>query len=443
MRPTTVMLYATSAELIGTVADHLDSFSKYSKYETIKIDSRVADNELFGFEGFASIVIHYSVVISSKNYISKKLRDKIRKFNGPKVLFIQDEMRWVERTVDSIIDLGIDCVFSVIDKETREFVYQDKRLKGVRFETTLTGFVPEHLTRLETPNYRERLIDIGYRARKLPACYGSFAQEKWQIGRKFLSDSKKFGLECDISTEESDRHYGQDWIKFLSNCKATLGVESGSSFIDYSGKVFPQVMKYEADHPEASFREVADLFLEGRDGQTTIRAISPRCFEAAALRTLMIMYEGSYSGVLNAGEHYVKLERDHSNMEEVVAILKDHGRAQEIISHTYQDVACSGKWSLKSFIRHFDDVLSEEIKKKNNEIQACTRDLMSEKTKNEKKLKAHKLNQYRRRKDIIVRRLYEIISRFEKQSANALPTSISKMLVKTRKRISVFLSHYL
>ena len=53
-----------------------------------------------------------------------------------------------------------------------------------------------------------------------------------------------------------------------------------------------------------------------------MNVISPRCFEAAALRTLMVMYEGEYAGILEAGRHYVELKRDHSNIDEVVSAIR-------------------------------------------------------------------------------------------------------------------------
>ncbi|MFZ2102302.1 MAG: hypothetical protein WAU86_17230, partial [Oricola sp.] len=242
-------------------------------------------------------------------------------------------------------------------------VYRAPWLDHVRFEQTLTGFVPEELTRLPVPAYQDRPIDVSYRARKLPGWCGAFGQEKWIIGARFSADAESYGLKCDISTAEQDRIYGQKWVEFVANSKAMLGTESGASFIDFSGNIAPAVDQFEATNPNASFEEVRDRFLEERDGEIVIHVISPRCFEAAALRTLMIMYEGEYSGALSANRHYVPLKRDHSNMEEVVAVLRDSKRAGRIIDQAYEEVACSGEWTFAAFIRHFDRVVLEECGK--------------------------------------------------------------------------------
>jgi len=310
---------------------------------------------------FDAIVFHYSLVLEDQRYINKSLRTKIRKFKGAKLLFIQDEMRWVNKTIDAIVDLGIGAVFSVANPEAQRKIYCDPRLRDVRFETTLTGFVPEALLSFPVPAYEDRTIDVGYRARKLSAWYGSFAREKWLISKRFERDAKRFNLNCDISNRENERLYGKAWIRFLANCRATLGVESGASFIDFTGEIYTQVEAYEAANPGVSFEEIRDKFLEGRDGKIVIHVISPRCFEAAALRTLMIMYEGDYSGILEAGRHYVVLKRDHSNMEEITSYLRDPSKAKPIIDAAYEEIACSGKWTFKAFIGHFDKVLTEEL----------------------------------------------------------------------------------
>src|SRR3546814_9703573 len=59
------------------------------------------------FAIFDCIVFHYSLVISRPSYIKDDVRQKLREYKGPKVLFIQDEMRWVAATSAAIRDLDI------------------------------------------------------------------------------------------------------------------------------------------------------------------------------------------------------------------------------------------------------------------------------------------------------------------------------------------------
>jgi len=367
-----LLLCAEAARHTGTVDLHIQAFKQYSRHNVVILDSFVAAQLDFDMEMFDVIVFHYSIVISLPHYLPQKLARKISDFDGPKVLFIQDEFRWVDRTSQAARRLGISVIFTVVNvnEDVIRKIYRDSYFDHVRFEQTLTGFVPENLIAKEVPDYRDRPFDIGYRARKLPGWCGSFALQKWKIGERVLQDAPSYGLKCDIAMSEASRIYGEDWITFMGNCKATLGTESGASFVDHSGLVHQEIDRYEAKNPRASFEEVKDRFLEGRDGEVVIHVISPRVFEAAALRTLMILYPGTYSGILRSGRHYVELAPDHSNMDEVVAVLRDPDRAGEIVNNAYDEIARSPAWTHESFVEKFDGVIDGELEKHTTKARA-------------------------------------------------------------------------
>ena len=52
---------------------------------------------------------------------------------------------------------------------------------------------------------------------------------------------------------------------------------------------------------------------------------SPRIFEAAAFQVCLILFPGSFGQVLKPNVHFIKLEKDFSNIEEVLDQMKDHG----------------------------------------------------------------------------------------------------------------------
>src|SRR3989338_4677851 len=100
--------------------------------------------------------------------------------------------------------------------------------------------------------------------------------------------------------------------------------------------------------------------------------ISPRCFEAIALKTAMILYEGEYSGILKPWRHFIPLRKDFSNIKDVVLHLKDTGRLQEMADRTYQEIALNPLYSCERFFSVFDSVVEEEREKRKKE-QARTR----------------------------------------------------------------------
>jgi len=204
---------------------------------------------------------------------------------------------------------------------------------------------------------RERSVHVGYRGRTLPFWLGRLTQEKVWIGQGIGARAEQIGLRCDIGWHEDQRIYGRAWPEFLMRCKATLGTESGASIADFDGTIEQAVRSYLRVHPDASFEQVEDAVLRPYEGNVTVNVISPRVFEAASLRTALVMFPGQYSGVVEPGVHYIALAKDFSNMAEVAEKLKDDEFLEKLVARTYDDLVASGRWSLGAFIDDFDDLV--------------------------------------------------------------------------------------
>ena len=46
--------------------------------------------------------------------------------------------------------------------------------------------------------------------------------------------------------------------------------------------------------------------------------VSPKMFEAAMCGTVLVMYPGTYNGVFKKDIHYIELQPDFSNIEDVM-----------------------------------------------------------------------------------------------------------------------------
>jgi len=371
-----ILLYCSrpaEAENAGTVIDHIDAFAKYSRHNMTLWSSM---NELpcvDTLEKFDCIVIHYTLSLLYEKYISDESLEKIRDFEGLKTLFIQDEYRRVDFVCDKIKYARIDLVNTCAPPEVAAQIYASLEGK-VALSTTLTGYVPEQLTGVKTKPLAKRSVDIGYRARKCPFFLGRKSHEKFLIGKLFLEKTKNQGLRHDLSSSEKDRIYGKKWIDFLSNCKTTLGTESGASIIDFTGKIEYELNRWQAFHPFSDFEDVPAHLLE-EDGKIELQVISPRCFEAASLGTVMIMYPGNYSGILEAGVHYISLEKDFSNIEEVMQTIQDTAFLEKIAKNAKRDLIDSGKYSFESMINDFDNSLDLIAQKKKWEAVGESPDL--------------------------------------------------------------------
>jgi len=360
-KPRCLVLVDFEAMFIGTVHQHVSALRDFSNLNVDIANVRTLNRFSLDVDGFDVIVFHYSIVIARGFHIDAGLRQRLAASKARKVLFIQDEYRWIDATAEAIGELGISVIFTVLNDDVVDKVYHHPWLKDVRKEITLTGFVDEQLLKRDVPAYAQRPVDVAYRARKLPYWLGSFAMEKWTIGERFREEAGRFGLSCDISSDESARLYGGCWIQFLAGTKAVLGTESGAGVCDFTGTIRADVDAATDREPGISFEAVRDRLLRDSDGLVVIHVISPRIFEAAALKTLMINYPGEYSGRLVPWRHYVPLEKDHSNIEDVVRVVRDPDRAQQIIDAAYREVACNPDNSFRAMVRHFDRVVGEEL----------------------------------------------------------------------------------
>jgi len=357
-RPRLLLLCDYRPHEAATVVDHVEAIRRWSRYDVFVLPMFGDLPDEVDFAPFDALVIHYNLVMSSDVFLPPLARWRISQFQGPKAAFIQDEYRFVDATVSVMRTLGIGVLFTCVPEDQVELVYPEAALPQLRRKVTvLTGYVPEELLGAPVAPYDARRVDVAYRGRRLPAWLGSLAQEKVLIADHFQADAPAYGLSTDISTSEDDRLYGEAWIDFVRSSKATLGVESGASVFDFDGSIEQAITGYLSAHPDATFEELHRRFLADVDGRIRLNQISPRCFEAAALGTLMVLYPGDYSGILEPRRHYVPLEKDHSNMAEVASAIRDRSTWERITSQAREEVALNPRYSFQAMVQTVDDGL--------------------------------------------------------------------------------------
>lgn len=348
----------------NTVLDHIDAFSRFSRHHVRTFNPKsMKRSAALDLDEFDVVVIHYSVVLSSPLFVAPHFFDKLRRFRGLKVQFIQDDYRWVDRATAAARNAGINVLFTVAPEPAAGKLY-DASLPGVRRVQTLTGYVPDNLRDMPIRPLSERAIDVGYRARDLPFWLGRLSREKAVIGQRFLELAPSRGVRCDIAWREHERIYGGQWIEFVSSSRATLGTESGASIADFDGSAELAVRAYLRTHPAAPFDEVHAAVLQPYEGNVVVNVISPRVFEATSLGTALVMFPGEYSGIVSPGEHYIALAKDFSNLDDVVGQLKDDELVAAMTARARDYLIESGRWSYASFIGEFDRVVDEEARVK-------------------------------------------------------------------------------
>jgi glycosyltransferase involved in cell wall biosynthesis len=352
--------------LRSTVEDHLYSLRRYSQ-------ARVwyANAVLGPVPGwmrrirYDAIVFHTSLLSSLRwaPQVDETLRERVlelRDLPGLRAAMPQDEFLRSDALCDFIRDAGVDVVFSVSPESEWSKIYAGVDRERVRFEPVLTGYLDERtLERIDAivRETGERPNDLFYRAGAERPYLGRHGMLKTQIAVRGEAEGRSRGLTADISINPADTLLGDDWFRHLAAARWTLGVEGGASILDHDGTVREATMRYMAAHPDASYDEVEAACFPGRDGELALFALSPRHLEACATRTGQILVEGSYSGVLEPGRHYLELKADLSNLGAVLEEARDERRRQEMVDAAYRDVVASDRYTYRGFARAVDGAL--------------------------------------------------------------------------------------
>lgn len=356
-----LLILADDLHPANVVQDHIRSFSEFSTHRVSIVNTRsVKRPDPSTAWNFDALLIHYSIWVTAETYLSVAWQEFVSAFPGPVAVIHEDEYQRINAFTQKFKELGVQAVFSCLDsKETLERVYGVSALPSdTLFFSCLPGYIAPYLLGTSPPPISGRPFDVVYRGRTLRPELGRFAQEKRLIGEQMLALGLEHGLACDISSEEDARIYGAQWLKFLMSGKAMLGVEGGASIFDHDGTISDAVATYTRTHPSAEFEEIWANVLTTHEGNINFRTITPKFFEAIAAKTALVLYPGKYNNVLIPDRHFIPLERDGSNVAEVVAKLKDHCYLQAMADRTYEEVLHKAELGARFYVNQIDRVLS-------------------------------------------------------------------------------------
>jgi hypothetical protein len=289
--------------------------------------------------------------------------------------FIQDK-------IEVLREIEPDFIATQLSLEAGQYLYGDlKRSRVVAIPHALNParYHPD------IPQNR-RPVDIGARTYKYIAAMGD--RERNQIVEYFQNPRFAKELVVDIRTDPQSRFDAAGWAAFLNSAKATISTEAGSFFLERDDATVRRIMEYartvgrsrgqvcydrvrsgflkkvlprfvrsavmklvESSGAETSYRAVASLtderisfddiferFFKAYSSPVSGKCISSRHFDAAGTNTLQIMFPGRFNGILDADVHYLALRRDFSNIEDVLARLRDAEFRRGMTDRTYEHV---------------------------------------------------------------------------------------------------------
>jgi len=346
--------YAHSQTYTSTVYEHVKSLGEYSKNNIYYISSNQDYENNVDLNDFDAILIHYSIRLPYDQIPERYIND-FQKFKGIKAVFIQDEYDYTKRAWHWIKHLDISLVFTVVPEENIHKIYPAEELPGVTFVSALTGYIPSEASHATQKPPSQRSLIVGYRGRPLSIRYGMLGQEKVKVGSLVRTYCEEQDIPCDIEWTEEKRIYNDGWYDFVVSCRAMLGSESGSNVFDWDGDLFQKIDAYKSDHPKANDQKIYDNIVNNLEIDSIMNQISPRAFESIACRTVLVLFEGYYSGVLRPWEHFIPLKKDGSNLDTIFSLLRDNDFVDAMADRAYKEIILGGEYSYEGFVKTIDD----------------------------------------------------------------------------------------
>lgn len=362
LRPALLVLYhcrgVAQLPLRAALEDHLFAWQRHSRYPVIH------HNIAYGFDWAAYEHLPIAAVLLdtlalnirwSPDYFQRKTAPlaALARFAGPKIAMPQDEFIHTDSLGGLLARIGCTHVLSAAGPQDARRIYGGF-LPKAQVGSKLTGYLETGTLRRIDAMARlqpARDIDVGYRAWHAEAWLGEHGVLKARIAQEAKALAPEFQkLRLDVSTDDADTLTGDDWYRFLLRCRTTLGVEGGASVLDRDGAICARTRAWMREHPQASFEQVRDACFPGMDGTLSLFAIGPRHLEACATRTCQLLVEGDYQGVLRAGQDYLPIRRDFSNLREVLRAIDDEALVRRVAESAWQRVVGSGRYTYAGFV---------------------------------------------------------------------------------------------
>ena len=304
---------------------------------------------------------------------------------GKLAVFVGNEVNLAFPTMKSKLDMlkavRPELIATQLIEETGRWYYEEIEGASVRNIThgiNADAFPPG-------PPIVDRPIDIGARSDRYNIYVGD--DQRVALHDMFETKVRQRGLRADIVVggERFDR---QGWAAFLGKSKATIATEAGSDFLDRDDSLSAEVtallreqsggivIKHESLPRKISrallpravrhwaagrlagtmiedvhlHRNVGDdvihavrarVFRPERKAPFPTKVVSSRHFDAAACKTLQILTPGRYNDMLEAGRHFIELDRDFSNVDEVLDQCADLSFCQRMVDDAFDDLMAS------------------------------------------------------------------------------------------------------
>lgn len=377
----TILLYADYTDLMSYYNDWVDAFVTHKHFcaKSINLCNEPTSLVIKNIANAELIILHHSITADTLKYITPFIT-ALQSRRGKLVCFVGNEVNLpalgMRQKIAFIKEIQADIIATQLLQEAGNWLYADCKSSKVLA-------IPHAL------NYKAftcdieqstRSIDIGTRTTKYNIYVGD--NERNQIVNYFDKNKEFLGINVDLGLDKTSqqRFSRTEWNNFLNQCKATVATEAGTFYLDRDDSTLNNIQNYIKGNKnvrvishnhiairvlkkviphnalcglknlfkahittqtylddDVSIEDIKELFFKDEQKCPIYsKCISSRHFDAIGAKTLQIMYPGRYNDILTAGEHYFELKNDHSNINELIALLRDPTQIQKITSNTLE-----------------------------------------------------------------------------------------------------------
>ena len=364
-KPLRVLVLADDRQQQHAVSDHISAIIDGSQHQ-MNLVNPIYDSpsDLDQLENYDALLIHYSIYIIGPYYLSAEWVDFVVQFDGLKIQIIQDEYREIEKMKVQMRFLGVRILVSCLPLSAAEQVYFGEFMSNIDvYAGCLPGYFSKRLIEKPKIPISDRGLDVIYRGRELPWSAGLHAREKSDIAYLFSDWVSDADLNMDLETLETKRLAGDQWDEFLMTGKAMIATEGGISIFDFDGTIHSNFAAFQEANPDGDFFRYWQDNLEQYEGNVIHKTITPKIFEAIALKTALVLFPGEWSGILEPERHFIVLERDGSNIADVISKLEDDTFLTELVDRTFAEVAERDDLSFATYVNGIDNLLMAKLAK--------------------------------------------------------------------------------
>jgi hypothetical protein len=315
----------------GYMRDWEDAFRRFPLLDT----DLVSVTDAIAFAGKLRRLREYDLIVILHSATGDDLTTLLRlasafdRRRAPMLVLVGNEYNLLDHKVEFLRRTGAEFVGTQLPLAAGEWLYagaRDTRVLAAAHALNPRAYAPP-------PSDVPRPVDVGFVGALYPHSIGDRARTDAILW--FRDVAPHTGLVTDIRFAKLPQ---ADWAEFLRRCRAVVGAESGTRYLDRTGDLIREVDEWVATHPAASFEEVHERFFAPRRPTVSGKAISSRHFEPIGTGTAQVLVRGEYNGILHADEHYFPLDEDLGNVDHVIAQLQDEPGRRALVDRTYEYV---------------------------------------------------------------------------------------------------------